>query len=320
MLPNNGPKNNTDYLDIFDDFVISYLKFNIKRYGAEYERIEPIILPCIKQAKEIISKLENPLNDIEERTRLCQYALANIKMILSQNQKMNDVKDKIRSYGCVLIVGAGVSYASNAPLAARLVNLLNFCKATNFMDLSNDSNKCLCFKHHFKVLDEKFELNKSHMAIAKSFPKYTREIISLNWDSLLERALRSYKRKFNKINCEEDTPTINNLWKLHGDVENITEDNLPGHGGWVFPENGGYVFKSFVSFLKASFLSKEPYLILIAGYSRGEINIEKKIIEPIYDNYRRELIEISMKPEQLKNESIIVGPSDYVLPRILPQQ
>lgn len=318
MLQSNGPSNKTDYLDVYDDFVQEYLKARLKELGTTYARIEPIIGPCIKNAKETIASLSKPLDNLGERFRLSEISFASLKMILSQNSKIAEIRRKIRSFRCVILVGAGVSDTSDEPLSGDLDTLLHFCKANNFSELLSDNKKCSCFKENFNSLNNKKKPNESHKAIAKSFPNYTCQIITLNWDNLLEGELRRNHKVFTKVNTESVPPSEYNLWKFHGDVENITVDNIPGSGGWIFPNSEGHVFSSFKKHVEKSFLRSDPYVIILAGYRHDYGVIDLQVVGLLADGNRREVYEVSMRPEKLQERGFVVGPSDYILPKMLP--
>ncbi len=134
---------------------------------------------------------------------LRKHSMTYIIGVLGQTKILQEIQNSIKTYGSIFVVGAGVSFESEMPLTSTLDTLLNFCQCKNYDELEKDNNLCLKFKKEFKVVCDSKEPGISHKIIAKSFPKYIREIICLNWDNLIERAVLPLK-----------LPKINKLLKL----------------------------------------------------------------------------------------------------------
>jgi hypothetical protein len=159
---------------------------------------------------------------------------------------------------------------------------------------------------------------QSHKLIALNFPKYIYEIICLNWDNLVERGALEVSKSISKVN--EDNPIENNsnLWKFHGDVDNITKDNKKGHGGWVFPDEKGYVFKNFAKYANESGLNSKLFTFVIVGYSEKEEEIYSGVVTQFEDTPPRPPFRIGLDLSRLKEDQYIVGPSAFILNEILP--
>lgn len=326
----NGNENKTKHLDIFDEFVYSYVKRALKNFGTNLRDIEPILEPCIKKSKETIAVKYDSVgvhNPIKIRTLLCSDTIGNIKFILSQiGDKFNEIKEEIKNYGSFMIIGAGVSDSSNLPLSSQLSPIIDFCKAGGMEDLINNEEKLLCFKKEFKKISDGKAPSKSHCIIALNFPQFVKEVVYLNWDNLLERSLVGFDKRYFKCNTEDTKPGENIIWKFHGDVELIAPENKIGHGGWVLPkEDGdgtvtGYVFDSFKEHVGNSFLSSDLYIILLIGYSGRDKIINEQVIERLSDNGKRRIYYTSMNMSKLNVKEAMIGPSDYILKFILPEQ
>lgn len=310
---------NVDYYDVFDSSIRRYLRAKIIDIGLEYQQVEPLINPCMRLAKQKLRSMKQKLTDTQIKLTLSSLAFGNLQLILSQREKFSKVKEIIKSYGCFMVVGAGASYGSDAPLANNLEPIFRFCGVSGFADLSSDNEKALCFKKQFKKVCLRKGPSVSHKLIAKNFSNYILEILSLNWDDFIEKAMTDLKIGFNKVNKQDDLVNGGkNLWKFHGDVDLITTDNIPGSGGWVFTENKGFVFQNFKEYATNGILKEELYAILTIGYSGKDKVINEEVIKNLKDQDRRELFRISMSPEHLSKPDILVGTSDYVLSMVMP--
>ncbi|MCL5789716.1 MAG: SIR2 family protein [Candidatus Thermoplasmatota archaeon] len=328
MPSKNGTEIKTKHLDVFDEFVYDYVRNALKNFGTNLRDIEPILKPCIKKAKETIATKYDSVsgyNTKEIRSLLCNDSLGNVKFILSQvDNKFRDAKEEIKNYGSFMIIGAGISDSSDLPLSNQLDPIVKFCKAGGMEDLTDDKEKLLCFKNEFKKISDKRTPSKAHHIIALNFPRYVREAVCLNWDNLLERSLSELKREYFKCNTEDKEPSGSIIWKFHGDVELITPDNNIGHGGWVLPIGDGtiegHVFDSFREHVENSFLGTDLYVILEVGYSREDKIINKRVVERLSDNGRRKVYYTTMDMGKLHSKESLIGPSDYVLKFVLPEQ
>lgn len=120
-----------------------------------------------------------------------------------------------------------------------------------------------------------------------------------------------------KVN-EDTKPVVGKrfLWKFHGDIEKITPGNIKGRGGWVFPDEGGYVFKYFHDYLSEHGLNESLFVVVFVGYSESDKNISE-IISLLENKPRRPTFRIGLDLKHLHDKKYIVGPSDYILAKIL---
>lgn len=306
-------------LDAFDEPVKNFLDSELKELGFDPRELLPVIDIAIEEAKRLVYEEKLPLlppsilkSRIEEHAYIYTYG------VLTQSKKWKSALERIKSYHSVFLIGAGISFESGIPLTSVLNDLLKFCGAKNYEELREDDQKCLKFKLEFKKICDDKEPSTSHKLIALNFPKYILEIICLNWDNLIERAFRENNKLFSKVN--EDNPVSNKrfLWKFHGDVENIKSDNIKGKGGWVFPDEDGYVFNCFLKYIEESELKNSIFTFIIVGYSEKEKEVYEKIIECFERKPERPTFRIGLNLKRLHEENYIVGPSDFILKKILP--
>jgi len=218
----------------------------------------------------------------------------------------------------VFLVGAGISFESGMPLTDVLTSLLEFCGANDYETLRVDRDKRKKFQVEFKRICDRKSPGTSHKTLALNFPKHIFEIVCLNWDNLLERAFRQYEVNFSKLYRETVVSGGRHLWKFHGDVENICEQKCKGKGGWVFPDEEGYVFPCFSKYLYESGLKNDFFTFVITGYSEKEKEIYEKIINAFENEPPRPTFRIGLDLSRLSEDNYIVGPSDFVLEKILP--
>lgn len=311
---------NSDPLSIYNDPVRNFLKENIKKHGHDVRDFSPVFDMIIREAKKKIPKEILSFPPAIILARIEEHAFTIILGILSQDNKIRGTQERIKSYGSVFLVGAGISFESGIPLTRVLQDLLKFCRASNYEELSKDKEKCLKFKREFGKICKKKEPSRSHQSIVINFPKYIEQIICLNWDNLIEKCGKSLSppKNINKINEDIPVSTKNHIWKFHGDVDNIKEDNIKGMGGWVFPHEEGHVFKCFIDYIKNSRLSTSLFTFVIAGYSEREKEICDKIISLFEKEPPRPTFRVGLDLTRLHNTQYIFGPSDYILPKIMP--
>jgi len=310
----------SDFLSVFDEPVRKFLKKQIEDSGHDSREISPVFDIVIQAEKKKIPKniLSYPPGIV--LARIQEQALATIRSILSQDSKMKKLRERIKSYESIFLVGAGISFESGIPLTRILQDVLCFSGANSYEELTKNQKKCKIFKQKFGEICNKKKHCKSHLLLVTNFPEYIKEIICLNWDNLIERCgiTLSPPRKINKINEDIPVNTQNNLWKFHGDVDNIKNDNVKGEGGWIFPHEEGYVFNCFTDYVKKSGISNSLFTFVIVGYSEKEKEIVNKIIEIFEKEPPRPTFRIGFDLSCLNDEKYIFGPSDYILPRIMP--
>ncbi|MDU4801554.1 MAG: hypothetical protein E6X81_11270 [Clostridium butyricum] len=213
----------------------------------------------------------------------------------------NTITD-IRTWGSVVILGAGASYQAGMPLCGQLAPLLwytcegnndvmnqlrkefpysgalsakeilgeDFCKIKKaFAIIEKCSDALLKFKEGFKRLSE-IHINDNISAYT-SLAKLVHDghvecVISLNWDNLLEAAWE--KIYGTDINADKKV-----LYKPHGSVTDID-------GKWVLPNSDGEVQEDVVQLLK-KMEQDRPRNLIIVGYSESDKVIVDRIIKPL---------------------------------------
>ena len=123
--------------------------------------------------------------------------------------------------------------------------------------------------------------------------------------------------KIKVVSEDDETKDKGNcLWKFHGDVRNIKRDNKIGEVGWIFPTDGGSVFESFIKYRDdPAGLKDSLFVVVVVGYSESDKSI-RNVIKSLEDNGRRTLFRLTLDLRKLEQEKYLVGPSNYVLPRI----
>jgi len=98
-------------------------------------------------------------------------------------------------------------------------------------------------------------------------------IVSFNWDDLTERAyVEGFGVRIPKITRDGVTVDRPNLWKLHGDVEDLNDQ-------WIFPYEVGKVFDTLIkSFEEVLGGEEPPEYGLIVGYSEWEPEVKLRLI------------------------------------------
>ncbi|MDQ6905206.1 MAG: SIR2 family protein [Chloroflexota bacterium] len=209
--------------------------------------------------------------------------------------------NELRSWGAVAIIGAGASLEIGFPLTAQLQSLLWFSvdhDETLRHDLSsqfgrpNSLAKELigsdptmidaaytaiatsrlarrAYQQGFMRLDSEHSQAPSpaHRALAQMLHRrIVTTVISLNWDTLLERA---YRRRYGSTLRADGSW----LYKPHGDASTPDTD-------WVFPNQPGYIPDVLVRQVQALALDR-PRVLLIVGYSERDEEVVRKLIGPL---------------------------------------
>jgi len=309
-----------DLLSIYDEPVRKFLEKEIKESGHDSRELSPVFDVVIREAKKKITKTTLSFPSAIVLSAVEEQALTIMRAILSQDKKIRNLRERIRSYESIFLVGAGISFESGMPLTRILQDILEFSGASNYEELTRDKEKCLKFKKKFREICEKKVPSKSHQSIVTNFPKYIKEIICLNWDNLIERCgkMLSPPRNINKINEDIPVSTKHHIWKFHGDIDNIKCENIKGKGGWIFPHEEGCVFNCFIDYVKNSRLSTSLFTFVIAGYGEREKEISNRIIDLFETTPPRPTFRIGFDLMRLHEEKYILGPSDYILPKIMP--
>jgi hypothetical protein len=306
------------FLDVFDKPVRKFLEDQIENIGYSPPDISPIVDVAICAAKGLVHEEEYFLPSQILRYKIGEHALNYVRGVLAQSKKLKNIHERLRSYGSIFLVGAGISFESGIPLVAILNDLLAFCEVKDFRELRKHNDKCQKFKSEFKKICDGKQPKHSHELIVLNFPEHIKEIICLNWDNLIEKNASMNKRDISKINEDNKVNGVHHLWKFHGDIDNIEKDNKKGEGGWVFPDEKGHVFECFIKYVQAIGLTSSLFTFIIVGYSEKEEEICNRIIQCFEEIPPRPTYRIGLDLSRLREDNYIVGPSDYVLREILP--
>ena len=214
--------------------------------------------------------------------------------------------EEIRVSDAVALMGAGVSFAAGMPLAGQLSPLI-----WHALDANPEILQILCAELSISFLAAKrvvgddpknihralelikgdpaaygtfkmtfCELNESrlatpspaHIALARLVhARKVTEVISLNWDTLLESAF--HERFGFGINSQGIK-----LWKPHGDCLNPGAD-------WVLPHENGRIPSEIVQRL-TNLARLRPRVLLIIGYSERDASVVDQIITPLAIRWR----------------------------------
>lgn len=227
-----------------------------------------------KHLKKILEYIDLPLSKIDEEINRLVRSIVTLKRPI------------------VLIIGAGFSY-DTMPITTELHPLLirilrdNDIKSPVKMIEKNEkeawkiiSKNEVLFKERFVGWCAKTKIAPQHKIVAKMlYEGKISHIISFNWDDLIERAYRKmYRKPIPKINIDGVTPKKSSLWKLHGDVEDISKK-------WTFPFEHGKIFNSLIESLNKSVENDSPEFALIVGYSEWEKVVRDNLINWLENNF-----------------------------------
>ncbi|MDE1769371.1 MAG: SIR2 family protein [Thaumarchaeota archaeon] len=316
-----GPLDNK--LEIFRSTTKDYLVSELKELSLNPDQLTSVLEKSIDEAIKDTTKRMIQSKDFSRGMRFWQRDLEEsawlyVQAVLAQGSKINNLREHIKSYGSVFIVGAGLSFESGLPLISVLESLLEFCSSKNYVELQGNNANVLKLKNEFRriCLDKKPTI--SHLEISEHFPDKIWEIVCLNWDNLIEAAAQSKSKHISKINQEVNPITEqNHLWKFHGDVDMISTDNIKGRGGWVFPSDGGFVLNCFLKYIQDTKITEKLFTLVIVGYSESDENVYEQVIKLFEHSPKRPTFRIVLDLKKLHDAKYIVGPSDYILPKIL---
>ncbi len=305
-------------LDIYDEPTREYLVSYITVHGHSPSQLDPIIYAAIDKAKELVFASKASAIPQILLNSIKKHASVFVDAVLSQNRKWRACRSSITSFRSILVAGAGVSFGSDMPLAKLLTEILKFCGATDWEDLRQDVSKRKKFQEQFKLMCDDRTPSTSHTLIMKNFTEYILEIICFNWDDLFERSSDSLGTNIDKINEDNGFSGIRHLWKFHGDIQNLKTNNIKGKGGWVFPDEDGFVFQNFKQYLGTTKLRDNLFTLLIIGYNESEKEVYKNIIALLEKIPPRPTYRVGLDLDKLSDDYYIVGTSDYILDKILP--
>ena len=306
-------------LNRFDAPVRKSLESHVRRLRQDPTILEPVISAAIDEAKKTITRAPPISSLLLQLKALESHAVGYVDAVLAQSNKWLGLRSRILAYSSVFVAGAGVSFGSEMPLSNILTDLVTFCQARDWREIAGSPAKCLIFKNEFKRISDGKKPSLSHCLVVANFPNRVLEIICLNWDDLFERAAQAVGKLLNTENQDRPVTTGRHLWKFHGDVSNIQPSNIPGQGGWIWPDEQGYVFPSFVTYLQNSGLKTQMFTLVVLGYAEHEEEISN-LISLLEQNPPRPTFRIGLDIARLHDDRYIVGPSDYVLGTILPRR
>jgi hypothetical protein len=308
----------TDPLDIYDYPIKQFLEEYIRQSGHSSSALEPVIDVAIEHAKQSLPDSMRTFAPRILRERITDAAKDYINAVLSQNKKWQECRERIKAYSSIFLAGAGLSYGSDMPLSNTLKDILVFCGAVDWAELRSDPIKCLAFKQQFNKVCGSKSPSVSHSLLIRNFPEHIWEIICLNWDDLFEKAARLDGKPINKCYIDQPVPAQRYLWKFHGDVENLGDGNIAGQGGWIFPDEPGYVFDSFRDYIKRTGLQNQLFTFVIVGYSENESIIYDQIVTLLELTPPRPTFRIGLDLRNFQKDRYIVGTAEFTLNKILP--
>ncbi len=317
MLTMSGNSNTQTEYEIYRIPVIKALRKYINQLNGNLSSIEPILGRVFEEASSKCFSAEDKVNLKPPLilSKLVSNSVFVLNGILGQNVKFQEAKHKIETFDAIFVVGAGLSFESDVPMVTDIEDILNFIGATNYSDLRNDLEMCYNFKDQFKIIVNRKQPGISHKLIASNFPSKIKEIISLNWDDLIEKAFRDSSKPIKKINKETEVKDENYLWKFHGDVEEYNKGNDHGQLGWIFPDEDGYVFDCFKKYMNDK-LDSKLFCLFVIGYSEKD-GLIRKVITQIEGEPPRPTFRIGMDMGKFHDNFYLLGPSGYVLEQIL---
>ena len=225
---------------------------------------------------------------------------------MSLRDVIRQAADELRSWGAVAVIGSGASFPAGFPLNRQLTALLwhaidadkQLCKdlarrfsskGRNGKHVIGDDQERICvayegvkrsvlarqaFQRGFAYLDSERgrEPSVAHDALAELVHRgCVNRVVSLNWDTLLERA---YRHRYGvSINVEKPI-----LGKPHGDAADPGSD-------WVLPNEPGNIPDELVQEIHDMAKSR-PRCLLIIGYSERDENVVERLIQPLSDRWR----------------------------------
>ncbi len=186
----------------------------------------------------------------------------------------------LTSNGSILIIGAGFSYDSYAPLLREMEGIA--CSTLDDLGVENpralyhaDERKAWehisrgweIFQRHVSFTLLPKEPSDQHVILAELFHAgHITHIVSFNWDDLVEKA---YKKLYNEdipTGTGEGATSEHALWKLHGDIAKPEER-------WVLPFEEGKVFQSLQQIILQTTVPS-----ITIGYREQEQVVRERLI------------------------------------------
>jgi hypothetical protein len=213
---------------------------------------------------------------------------------------------EVRAWDAVAIVGAGLSRGPGFPTASGLTPLVwqaldgdpaGRAELADRLGISDASAKALVgddpsrvtaglavverrprarqvFQRAFARLDHDrgYEPSPGHDALAELVHRgKVSHVVSLNWDTLLERA---HQRRYGRPLL----PNVDHFAKPHGDASRPDDP-------WVLPHEAGGLPDDLLGELQA-LADERPRALLIIGYSERDEGIVQQLIHPLEQRWR----------------------------------
>ena len=230
-------------------------------------------LPEHDSLKELLEIIELPVSEKDKRLRALSRSIITFVQPL------------------ILIIGAGFSY-DTMPVTGELqplfTRLLREVGISSPMKMIQDDDEQVWriakensarFKDMFSGWCAKMHPASQHKIVTKMLHDgQISHLISFNWDDLIERAyMDNFGETISKIVKDGSIPERPSLWKLHGDVADLS-------GDWILPYEQGRIFNSLMESLDRTIGKNCPQFALIVGYSEWEKVVQDRLIRWLEDN------------------------------------
>ena len=191
----------------------------------------------------------------------------------------------------ILIIGAGFSYDTMPitnelqPLLAQLLREVGISSPMKMIRENDEKvwrivkGNSTKFKDMFSGWCARSHPAPQHKIVARMLhDSQISHLISFNWDDLIERAhMDEFNETVSKVVNGGSIPEGPGLWKLHGDVTDLSSD-------WVFPYEQGRILNSLIESLNRTVDQNCPQFALIVGYSEWEKVVHDRLIRWLEDN------------------------------------
>jgi len=200
---------------------------------------------------------------------------------IGRPQHYYDLARSIRiSGGSIVVIGAGFSYDSYAPLLREMEGIA--CVTLDDLGVSHphelyQSNSTdawsklganwQLFQSHVYHMFYPKQPSEQHFILAELFhDELITHIVSLNWDDLVEKAYRGrYGEDIPKV-THDGIAHVHALWKVHGDVLDPSER-------WIYPHEEGRIFDAL-----HSSVSNTAVPGIVIGYREQEPAVCNRLI------------------------------------------
>jgi hypothetical protein len=254
----------------------------------------------------------------------------------SQEDIIRRTAEHIRTYGAVVIIGAGASYYMGLPIIRQLPDLLwdalqsdpdiiaslkkehGWAGSSGKQVIGDDDERVRVafraiaksevarrtFQHEFAQLNKRHLDQKSptHSALAELLHRdYVETVISMNWDTLLETA---FADRYGRVIHAGGSL----IHKPHGDATDPDSK-------WILPfedEDNMELIEQITAHLD-SLVSQHPRVLLVIGYSESDEVIFDQIIKPLVSRWRV----VRVGPTPRPNDEIrITMPAEQAIPQL----